>query len=268
MVHARQLKQLRSGNILIDAAPVNMNQRRETVNPYSVLQPWHTIPIKVTRYFTDNQGTILDIANAGLVASGMVQNYPVFVLGEWDRQGGYRIGLNICPAVEPSKPLAIFANGVNGTTNNYITPFSPFNNLQSRLNIGDIVHVFYESTGTYFCWIVYSNPVAPTSAILANLSSTQDDGRLMRLHAHAINFVCNNFRLQLNEAWNFYHVDNIGRFKTNQMPIAAFDSPMQVAPNVLKFEAMFDINQYVGIATYIIPTIDTMTFNIETQIKQ
>lgn len=245
-----------------------MNQRRETVNPLSVLQPWHTIPIKVTRYFTDANGTVLPIADAGLVASGMVQNYPVFVLGEWDRQGGYRIGLNITPAVDPSKPLAIFANGVNGTTHNYITPFSPANTLQQRLNIGDVVHVFYEASATYFCWIVYSNPVAPTSAILANLSSSQNDGRLMKLKAHAINFVCSNFRLQLNEAWNCYHVDNIGRLKNNQIPNAAFDSPMQVAPNVLKFDIDFDINQYVGIATYIIPSIDTMTFNIETQIKQ
>lgn len=245
-----------------------MNQKRETVNPYSILQPWHTIPIKVTRYFTDANGAVLAIADAGLVASGMVQNYPVFVLGEWDRQGGYRIGLNICPAVAPSKPLAIFANGVNGTSYNYITPFSPFNTIQQRLNIGDVVHVFYEATGTYFAWIVYSNVMAPTSSILSNLSTSQNDGRLMKLFCNKINFVCTNFQLQLNESWNYYHVDNIGRFKNNQISYTMFNTPMQVLPNVLTFDTSFDINQYVGIATYIIPTIDSMTFNIETQIKQ
>lgn len=268
MIQSPRLKELRPGNIRINNPSVNMNQRRETINPYSVLQPWHTIPIKVTRYFTDSNGKVLPIADAGLVASGMVQNYPVFILGEWDRQGGYRIGLNICPAVEPAKPYVLFTNGVTGTSNQVITPFSPFNTIQQRLNVGDICHVFYEPTGTYFTWIVYSNNVAPMAAILANLSSTQNDGRLMKLHSHAINFVCDNYQLQLNEPFNYYHVDNIGRFKNNQMSYSMFNTPMQVLPNVLKFETTFNINQYVGIATYIIPAIDTMTFNIETQIKQ
>lgn len=270
MIKSPPLKQLRPGNFRQIPPTIDMNQRREFVGPQSVLQPWHTVAIKVARYFTDVNGTVIDKTDAGLIAAGMVESYPVFILGEWDRQGGYRVGLSICPPIGNIRPLITFVNGVTGTSHNYITPFSIFNTIQQRLNIGDIVQVFVNdiSSPSYFAWIVYSNNVAPLASIIANLATTQDDRRLMKLKATEINFVCTNFTLQLSEQWNYYHVDNIGRIKNNGISYNMFNTPMRVLPNVLTFQTSFDINQYVGIATYIISDIDEMTFNINTALTE
>lgn len=246
-----------------------MTPRQETIGPHSVLQPWHTIPIQVRRLFTTVDGQLVDKADAGLIAAGMVKKYPVYVLGTWDREGGYAVGLNINPPKPGTYSLTVFVNGAPFTSHNVCTPYSALNEIQNQLQRGDICHVFTNDLAnpTYFAWIIYSANTAPLASILANLSTTQKDRRLGRLFCDDINFVASDYINQLSEVWNYYHVDNIGRPNVQQISYAQFNDPMQVLPNVLTFKTNFEVDQYIGIATYIIPSIDEMTFNINTQIR-
>jgi hypothetical protein len=267
MIQPIALKRLRPGNVMVKNPPLNMNTRREFVSPKNVLQPFHTLSVKVNRYFTDVNGTLVDKADAGLIAAGMAVNYPVFVLGQWDKESGYKAGLNI---VAPLVPYYLtFVNGFGMTSNQIVTPFSGLNTIQPLLKAGDIVQVYADSltAPTYFAWIVISGSVSGMASVLANCSSRQKDNRLMRLNCFEINFIA-DFTLQLPEAWHFVHVDNLGNVKDNQITYNMFNDPFNVLPNVLTFPTEFEFNQYIGIYLYMVLGVDTMNFNFNFKITE
>src|SRR5689334_4319081 len=130
-----------------------MDRRQEQlsdVDAGSTLQRKHAMPVIVNRYFTDANGTVISKANAGLVAAGMATDYPLFVLGEFDRQGGYKTGQSILspinvPGTTSPVFLTSFVNGSPFTSNNIVTAFSPFNTIQPILKPGDIVTVWVDN---------------------------------------------------------------------------------------------------------------------------
>lgn len=263
------LKNLRPGNVAVINTPLDMNTRREYINPQSVLQPLHTLQTKVARYFTDVDGAILAKTDAGLVAAGMAVNYPVFMLGQWDKESGYKAGLNIVPPQGSAKYYLTFVNGYGMTSNQIVTPFSGFNGIQSLLKNGDVVQVYTDDlvSPNYFAWIVVSSNVTGLASVLNNLGTKQDDNRLMKLWCYEINLVT-DFNLQLSEAWHYCHVDNLGNVKDNQITYNMFNNPFNVLPNVLPLATEFFLNQYIGIYLYMVLGVDSMSVNYNLKIVE
>lgn len=265
----RQLKNLRPGNVAVINKPIDMNSKREFVNPQSVLQPLHTLSTVVKRYFTDVDGRLLAKNNAGLVAAGMAVSYPVFMLGQWDKESAYKAGLNIVPPLGNAKYLQTFVNGYPLTTNQIVTPYSGVNAIQPLLKNGDIVQVYTDdlTAPNYFAWIVISSNVTGLASVLSNLGTRQDDNRLMKLFCYEINLIT-DFTLQLSEAWHYCHVDNLGNVKDNQVTYNMFNNPFNVLPNVLPLATEFILNQYIGIYLYMVLGVDTMSVNYNLKIVE
>ncbi len=263
------LKRIRPGNVAVVDRPINMNTKREFVNPQSVLQPLHTFQTKVARYFTDVDGRLLAKNDAGLVAADMAVSYPVYMLGQWDKQSAYKAGQNIVPPVGGAKYLQTFVNGFPMTSNQIVTPFSGVNALQPLLKPGDIVTVYTDdlTNPTYFAWIVLSSNVTGLNSVLENLGTTQNDNRLMKLFCYEINLVT-DFSLQLSEAWHYCHVDNLGNVKDNQITYNMFNNPFNVLPNVLTLATEFFLNQYIGIYLYMVIGVDQMSVNYNLKIVE
>ncbi len=263
----KQLKQLRPGNVKVTNAPLNMNSHREILSSRNTLQPFHSLGVKVNRYFTDVDGRILAKNNAGLIAAGMAVNYPVFMLGQWDKESGYKAGLNIVPPFVSY--YMTFVNGFGMTSNQIVTPFSGVNGIQPLLKNGDIVSVYTDNllAPNYFCWMVVSSNVSGIASILNNSSTRQKDNRLMKLFCYEINLIC-NFQLQLSEAWHYVNVDNLGNVKDDQITYNMFNDPFNVLPDVLTFPTQFEFNQYIGIYLYMVLAIDTMSFNFNFKILE
>src|SRR6478609_5578683 len=98
MVQSRVLKRIRPGAYRPADNTININPQREIISPANTLQLLHSLQCKVTRYCTDVDGKILADNDAGLVAAGMMpQSYPAFLLGQWDKESGYKAGQNILP---------------------------------------------------------------------------------------------------------------------------------------------------------------------------
>lgn len=261
------LKRIRPGNISVIDRPLNMNSRREFVSSKNTLQNRHTLSIKVNRYFTDVDGRILAKNDAGLVAAGMADKYPVFMLGQWDKESGYKAGLNVVPPLSSAKYLQTFINGYPLTTNQILTPYSGVNEIQPLLKSGDIVQVYTDSliNPTYFCFIVLSSNVSGLASVMANMGTNQRDNRLMRLYCSDINLIT-DFSAQLSEAWHYVHIDNLGNVKDDQVTYNMFNSPFNVLPEVLTIQTEFEFNQYIGIYLYMALAVDSMSVNFNFQI--
>ncbi len=267
MIKTTILKRIRPGNVRVIDRPLNMNSRREIVEPGSPLQPSHTMSVNVARYFTDVDGRIVAKNDAGLVAAGMAVKYPVFLLGQYDKESGYKAGLSIVPPIVPY--YMTFINGFGMTSNQIVTPFSGFNEIQPLLKAGDIVQVFTDNLAApnYFAWIVMSCNVSGLASILANVGTRQNDNRLMKLYCNEINFI-GNFPEQLNEAWHYVNLDNLGNAKDNQVTYNMFNNPFNVLPDVLTIATEFLFNQYIGIYLYMVLAVDNMSVNFKFNIVE
>lgn len=241
-----------------------MTRRQEQLSEVaagSTLQKRHSLPVIVTRYFTDVNGTIIPKADAGLVAAGMAVDYPIFLLGEFDREGGYKTGLMTLNAI-PAVPYTSFVNGVTGTSNNVITPFSPFNTIQGQLKPGDLCMVYTDNviTPTYFAWIVQTNNYAALSSILSNLKSIQMDRRLGPLFCYEINWYAPES--QWDRALHFIQSDNLGTWTDNQVQPYIFKTPFNVQQGFITVSCNFTVDQFMEIATMFEIATDQMSFNL------
>lgn len=246
-----------------------MTRRQEAISDVaagSTLQRRHSLPVIVTRYFTDVNGTILAKNDAGLVAAGMATDYPLFLLGEFDREGGYKIGLSsLTPKQVPGSAVTpiiytTFVNGVTGTSNNIVTPFSPFNTIQAQLKQGDMCAVYVDSLAcNYFCWIVQTNNYGALSSILSNLKSSQNDRRLGPLFCYEINWYAPE--TQWDQALHFIQADNLGTWADNQIQPYMFKTPFNVQQGFITVSTDFTIDQYMEIGTMFEIATDQMSFN-------
>lgn len=241
-----------------------MTRRQEQLSEVaagSTLQKRHSMPVIVTRYFTDVNGTIISKADAGLVAAGMNVNYPVYLLGEFDRQGGYKTGLLTVLPTFPAVPYTSFVNGVTGTSNNVVTPFSPFNTIQGQLKPGDLVMIYVDNvvTPTYFSWIVQTNNYAALSSILGNLKSIQADRRLGPLFCYEINWYAPES--QWDQVLHFLQSDNLGTWADNQIQPYIFKTPFNVQQGFITIACNFTVDQFMEIATTFEIGTDQMSFN-------
>lgn len=240
-----------------------MTRRQEQtsdIDAGSTLQRKHSMPITVKRFFTDVNGTIIAKTDVVLVASGIVENYPVYLLGEFDRQGGNKTGIqNLRPVI--AKPYMNFVNGCGNTSQNVVTPFSPFNTIQSQLNIGDIVNVWTDNVlaPNYFAWIVQSNAYASLASILGNLKSTQSDKRFGPLFVYELNWYA--LEAQWDQALHFIQSDNLGTFTDNQVQAYIFKTPFNVQEGFITVKTSFIMDQFILVAVMMEVATDTMNFN-------
>src|SRR5712672_3291926 len=82
----------------------------------------YTFAVNVKRFYTNVDGSL--VAKAAVPAA-LKLKFPVFMLGDFDRQGGYRIGLQAVPPFPGAFYLLSFVNGAGFGTYN-VVGFSGF----------------------------------------------------------------------------------------------------------------------------------------------
>lgn len=221
--------------------------------------------IKVKRYVTDNNGTV--IANA-LVPVALQQSYPFYLFGEMDRQGGYRQGLSILPPPDGTFFLCTFINGAGFSTAN-IVGFNGLNTVKGNLQTGDVVLVFTDNlqTPNYYIWIVLQSTVAYGS-ILSNLKTSQSDNRFNRLIAKNIHYSTSNNNLsQWNQALHFIRTDNLGFIKDDNLTLNPYEGPDNFLVNIVIVPLNEDtgvlLDQFIEFASYMLWTTDQIILNFK-----
>lgn len=221
------------------------------------------ISVDIKRFYTDVDGVLLD-KNA--VPAKFKVSVPVFLLGEFDRQGGYRQGLQACPPPNSLAYMTSFVKGV-GLTTHSIIGFTGFNQIQDQILPGDIVHVYTDSLmlPSIFVWIVQQNTFASLGSLLSNFSSEQKDGRLgqIRLKDCLFHATSNGTAVveQFNQDWFMVTTDNIGDTQENQIHPAVYITPETRQTGFVKMKINFNFTQYLGVNFYMLFVTDLITIN-------
>lgn len=244
---------------------VDLNVKPQSVNPRTVLVKEHTIPVTVKKIYTDVDGVIIDKA---ILPAGLQTQIPVFLLGEFDRMGGYKIG-NQTVRVNPNwKYLLSFVNG-NGTGAHNVVGFTGLATIYNELLTGDIIVVYTDSltAPSYFCWIIVQNNYASIASIIGNLESSQNDRRIGPIVIHEINYTSDN-EDQFKQGIFILHYANIGTWRQNSIdPLGMYRSPYDVQEQLIRIpiKPLF-LDQYTGFAFQMIFDCDKlqMDFKIKT----
>lgn len=218
----------------------------------------HDIPVNVTRYFTDVNGTV--VAKATVPAALQV-SYPFFMWGKFDMAGGYRQGLAALPLPNGVVYVRSFVNGMSGDSAD-VTGVNVLSTIQTRLQVGDIIHVYTDSytAPTYYIWIVQSDPAAGWGSIVGNTLSTQEDDRFNRLFIDSVVYVTANVD-QWNDPILILRSNNIGMFRTDKInPLYVRVPANNYLNTVLEMGLKFKVDQYLELCSYFQFATDTIQF--------
>lgn len=214
-----------------------------------------SLNIEVKRYYTDVSGQILVKTDPAIPAALKVR-MPVFLLGNFDRVGGYNI----------ASRLALMPNGVvflMTYLHGYNEPFlwdSGFNQVQQLFKKGDIICVFTDSLDapSAFCFIQQSCQYGALGSIISNTSTEQDDGTIGQMIVNSISWQTDNIN-QVLSSWKLVRYDNLGLFKeetyTNTIP------PQFKLTDFIKVDMAFVMTQFFGINMNMLYETDYMNFN-------
>lgn len=225
---------------------VNLGIKKQVAAANNVLVRKHTVPIEIKKLYTDVDGVVID---KNTLPATLQKRVPVFLLGEFDRNGGYKIGVK---ALEPDlnlKYLQTFVDG-NGAAIQSIIGFTGLSTIGNYIATGDIVSVWTDDkvNPSYFVWIVVKNTYASIASILGNMDSSQNDRRIGPLCITEILYHT-DVETQLRNALFFLHYSNIGTWKQNSIdPLGMFRSPFDVQEGLVRMpiEPLF-LDQYFGL---------------------
>ncbi len=227
-------------------------------NQNSVVQQRHTIPLVIDRYYTDVNGTILDKNDASIPASLKVK-FPIYLLSQFDRAGGFKKSLQIVPPLQNTFYLQTFIWGVN-------TPFLSFtglNNIRVQLKIGDVVMIYTDDIANpnFFVWFVLTCDSVSYASIVQNVETTQNDKRLGVLYLKEINYYV-TARAQFEQAIIISAFDNIGNYRSDAIQPSIFLSPFVDQIGFLTLTTEYKIDQYIGMSTYFIFEVDKIQMDL------
>lgn len=221
----------------------------------------YTLNIDVARYYTGVDGELLD-KHSPLVPSVLKSKFPVFLFGEFDRQGGYRIGIQ--NSNFGGRYLMSFTNGVSLP----FLSFTGFNAIKDKVNIGDIVHVFTDNLDApqAFVWIVQTYQYGSLASVLANTKTTQKDFNKNPINIVGLNYFADFFR-QFNNTIDIVTIDNLGIFQLNQInPLSFFNTKDQDQRDFIFIPFSFVLTQYLGL--YVDMSFEANSLSFQFILKQ
>lgn len=242
--------------------------RRVDTNPTRIINrvPNHplivspqSLPITVARYYTDVDGAIIDKSAAPVA---MQVDWPVYVLGAYDKNGGYKIARNMKPAVAGSGYFLFSFIVGQGLPFPYATGL---NTINAVLQPGDVVQVWTDSVDTpsYFVYIV-QNIRAATAGYGSILTATINARKPM--FAESLDFYASAsgaaYDLQFNEALRFISFNDAGTFRQDDIQPLAFKDSFQYQQGFIRIPLKFSITEQIGFAFYMKYGCDSITFNL------
>lgn len=216
-----------------------------------------TVAINVKRIFTDVDGVIVDKAT---VPASLQVDYPVYLWGEMDRLGSYYLANRLLPPNANTKFLTAFVWGSGA--NPYFFGFSGLANIQSQIQLGDLVTVYTDNitAPNYFIWIVLNASGKSMAAVQQNTVTTQKDGVYGMLEVKKIQYFTDN-NLQWLENFRVVKSDNLGVPMVNNVSPYIFRNPYIENDRFIEIYWKYPINQFNGILFNYLFSTDEITLN-------
>lgn len=217
----------------------------------------HTVPVTINRYYTDVNGTIIDKA---LVPGSLQVNYPVYLFGQFDRNGGFKRCLQ---TVSPIPGTFFYMTFVQGISSPFLS-FTGANTIKGVIKNGDVVIVYTDDleNPNYFIWIVISSDTVSFASIVANTETTQQDGRIGQLWVKEANYYVSTPG-QFYEPIFFNGFDNIGNYKGDSIQPNMNLNPYVEQTGILTLTLDFKVDQYISMCFYMRYSCDQINLDFK-----
>jgi hypothetical protein len=213
-----------------------------------------TLSINVKRFFTDVDGVVIDKAAA---PAALQVSYPVYMLGNFDFAGGFKQANNLVPPINGAFYVGTFIMGSG-------IPFHSFNvvnTINSRLLLGDIVHIFTDNVlaPNYFVYIVQSANTVSLAAVISNTESART-----KIEVSSFNYFTDNLD-QWNEAVTFITFDVLGQYTVDSIQPLQYRNPYTPANqgNFIEVLIGFPMTQFLCMAFYFAYETDVLKINFK-----
>lgn len=217
-----------------------------------------SIAFTVGRFYTDANCTVIA---KGAAPAAMQIKYPIYLLGDYDRQGAYWLGQKNTPSLPGVEFLAHFTWGIN---NPYFIGFNPLSTIQREIKAGDLVTVYTDNrlAPNYFVFIVVACDTVSAASILANLTQGKNKTEMLELWYYA------NVTTQWEEPIQRLLIDPTGDVQANYIEPKVYRQPKTVQNGFVKIPWKMVLNQYKGLNTYFQYATDTISFSFKLNIQK
>ena len=208
---------------------------------FSPLYAQGSLNITIKRYFTDSSGFTVDKST---VPAALQKDYPVYLLGNFDRIGGYNIGQKTV-----KQPAGVFyvMTYVNNYSNSFLSS-TGFLDVSNNFKIGDIITVFTDDLANpnYFVFIQQTCQYGSLASIISNTQTQQQDGVIGQLFVKNIGFQVDQEN-QISQSWQMVALDNLGQFKSQPFDPITFKKPLYRLNDFIELPISFLMTQFTAI---------------------
>lgn len=224
-----------------------------------------SLQIVVKRFYTDVNGTILDKNDAAIPDALKVQ-MPVYLFGEFDRQGAYYLGLKNLP---PQPGVNFLLSFVYGISNPFIAGFSGLSDIENNIAIGDLVNVYTDDLNApnIFIWMVQHIDGRSLGSIMQNLPSLPVDPQYGYLKIFELDYYADNEN-QWRENMQYITYDFLGLVKSDNLQPFTYKTPLSYQNGFVAIRMESTLSQYLGLNTYMLFESDSITFNFLVKIRK
>lgn len=218
-----------------------------------------SIPVSITRIYTDVDGAVIDKSAAPLA---MQKSWPVFVLGAYDRNGGYRIAQLMKPPVTGSGFFLFSFVAGQSLPFPYATGLNTVNN---QLSPGDLVQVWTDNVDSpsYFVFIV-QNIRANVAGYGSILYDTINNER--KKFVETIDYYAyasgGAYDPQFGEGLRFIRFNELGNYRQDDVNPLSYKNPIQYQQGFIRIPVRFELEEKFGFVTYMQFGTDTILFNM------
>jgi len=191
-----------------------------------------SINLQVKRFFTDVDGQIID---KGSVASNWQRDYPVYMLGDFDRVGGFNLSQSTLHQPNGIKFLMTYVHGLQ-------QPFlysSGFNTVQLNFKLGDVITIFTDSfdAPTGYVWIQQTALSGALSSIISNIEQ--------HIHVKNISLQVDSTD-QLEFDWQEVNFMPSGIYQSSPLILAEFRQPNFKLTDYILIKKDFKLTRFKG----------------------
>lgn len=220
------------------------------------------LPITVQRIYTDVDGAVIDKSAA---PAAMQVAYPVYLLGAYDRNGGYKVMRGLRGPVAGSG-FFLFSFVVGQSL-----PFpyaTGLNTVNASLTAGDLVQVWTDSIDapTTFVFIVQNirAAIAGYSSILYDTINARQQKFVRSLDYYA-SAAGASYDLQFTEGLRFVSFNELGTYRQDDVNPLSFKDSFTEQQGFIRIPLEFALTEKTGIAVFMQYGCDSLTFNFNIQ---
>lgn len=207
-----------------------------------------TMSVTITRYTTDESGTIIDDA---LVPVAEQKAYPFHLFGEFDRQGGYAMSDVIVRELVDTNLFSVYVVGLN-------TPlffFSPLNTINGKLKKGDMVFIYVDDMAapTWFHHVIISATQGGYASLssLTNITQLDDKNNWGAFQFFEFKYAWRHIK-QLDHPMYAITTSYKSAFRADPINPAAYQFVNQKrGVNSIVIDWAMLLNQYTGLSSYL-----------------